>query len=69
MARSLADIRQRRLERYETCAAECEALARSATDRSKQTTYEHLAAHYRRLADGFRQAVAMHHTALVTLRR
>lgn len=61
-------MRQRWLERYETLAAECEAMARLATDQASQTTYGHLAVHYRRLAAGFRQAMAMHHAALAGMR-
>lgn len=68
MGRSIADVRQRRLEQYETSAAECEMLARLATDQSKQTAYERLAAHYRHIAAGFREALAMHHAALTRLR-
>jgi hypothetical protein len=42
-------------------------LARLATDRSKQTEYEHLGAHYRSLAAGFREALAMHGAVLAKL--
>lgn len=68
MGRSLIDIRQRRLEQYETSASECETLARLTVDRSKQTSYEQLAAHYRHIAAGYRRAVAVHHAALARLK-
>jgi hypothetical protein len=64
----MTDPRYRRLERYETWAAECRALARSASDRSKQRQYEHLAAHYDYLASSFREALAIHDAALAKLR-
>ena len=67
MCTSATDVRQKRLERYETSAAEWEMLARLATDRSLRTEYEHLAALYRSLAAGFRQALAMRKTALAKL--
>jgi hypothetical protein len=60
----MADVRQKRLERYETWAAECRVLARTTTDRSKQERYEHLAAHYEYLAASFREALEMHRAAL-----
>ncbi|HVX75047.1 MAG TPA: hypothetical protein VHB49_02900 [Bradyrhizobium sp.] len=63
----MADVRQKRLERYEAWAAECEILARVAADRSKQKQYEHLAAHYHYLAASFREALAMHSAALARL--
>ncbi len=63
----MADVRQKRLERYETWAAECEILARVVTDRSKQEQYEHLAAHYSYLAASFREALAIHSAALAKL--
>jgi hypothetical protein len=63
----MADVRQKRLERYEMWAAECEMLARVATDRSRQKQYEHLAVHYYYLATGFREALAMHSAALAKL--
>jgi hypothetical protein len=63
----MADVRQKRLERYETWAAECEVLARVVTDRSKQKQYEHLAAHYYYLAATFRKALSMHSAALAKL--
>lgn len=63
----MADGRQKRLERYETWAAECRVLARVMTDRAKQTQYERLAAHYEYLAASFRDALAVHHAALSKL--
>ena len=63
----MADVRQKRLERYETWATECEMLARAVTDRSKQEQYGELAAHYGHLATGFREALAMHSAALAKL--
>ena len=65
----MTDHQHKRLEQYETSAAECEMLARLATDRSKRTDYEHLAAHYRDLAMGFREALAMYDAAYVSLKR
>jgi hypothetical protein len=67
MCMSVTDVRLKRLERYDRSAAECEMLARQATDRSKQTEYEHLGAHYRSLAAGFREALAMHGAVLAKL--
>lgn len=63
----MADVRQKRLERYETWAAECKVLARIMTDRSKQGQYERLAAHYEYLAASFREALATHSAALSKL--
>lgn len=63
----MADVRQKRLERYEMWAAECEVLARVVTDCSKQRQYEHLAAHYHYLAASFREALAIHSAALAKL--
>jgi hypothetical protein len=63
----MADVRYKRLERYETWAVECEMLARVATDRLKQKQYERLAAHYHYLATSFREALAMHTAGLAKL--
>lgn len=63
----MPDVRYRRLERYETRAAECEMLAQVVTDRIKQQHYEHLAAHYHFLASSFRDVLAMHSAALAKL--
>jgi hypothetical protein len=67
MGTSATDLRQKRLERYETSAAECETLARLAIDHSPRTEYENLAALYRSLASGFRNALAIYSTALAKL--
>jgi hypothetical protein len=64
---STADVRHRRLERYEAYATEYEILARVATDRSQQKQYEHLAAHYRSLAISFREALTIYSVALAKL--
>ena len=63
----MADVRYKRLERYETWAAECEMLARVVTDSFKQKQYERLAAHYYYLAASFREALAMHTAGLAKL--
>jgi len=67
MCTSVADARQKRLERYDRSAADCEVLARLATDCSKQVEYEHLGARYRSLAAGLREALAIHSAALAKL--
>ncbi len=63
----MAEVRHKRLERYETWAVECRVLARVATDRAKQEQYERLADHYEYLATSFREALAMHRDALSKL--
>ena len=63
----MADVRYKRLERYETWAVECEMLARASTDRLKQKQYERLAVHYAYLATSFREALAIHATGLAKL--
>ncbi|HUN97538.1 MAG TPA: hypothetical protein VMU69_15080 [Bradyrhizobium sp.] len=63
----MTDVRRKRLEQYEAWAAECEILARIATDHATQEQYQHLAAHYRYLAASFRDALAMHSAALAKL--
>ena len=63
----MTDVRHQRLERYETWAAECKALARQMTDPSKQKRYEYLAAHYQHLAGSFREALAAYGSALAKL--
>jgi hypothetical protein len=64
----MADVRhKKRLEQYETWAAECKMLARAVTDHSKQKQYEYLSAHYSYLAASFRDALAMHGAALAKL--
>jgi hypothetical protein len=65
---SMADVRHRRLERYEAWANEYEVLARVATDRSQQKQYEQLAVHYRSLALSFREARAIYSAALEPFR-
>jgi len=42
----MADL-QANMEKYETAAAECDMIARLATDKAKRALYERLAAHYR----------------------
>jgi len=49
---------QDRLERFETLAAECELIAKLATDASKRELYLRLAVHYRELSDDMRRAIA-----------
>lgn len=63
----MTDVRRKRLEQYEARAAECEILARVATDHATRQQYEHLAAHYRYLAASFRDALALHSAALAKL--
>jgi hypothetical protein len=63
----MTDVRQKRLEEYETSAARCEMLAWQTTDRTKQLGYEQLAAHYRNLAASFREALAVYDAALAKL--
>ena len=63
----MADVRHKRLERYETWAAECRVLAGVMTDPARQEHYERLAAHYEYLAASFREALAMHKDALSKL--
>ncbi len=67
MCTRATDVRQKQLQQYETVAAECEMLARLATDRLVRTEYEHLAAHYRYLATRFGEALAMHSAAFAKL--
>jgi len=47
-----------RLERFETLTAECELIAKLATDSSKREFYLKLAEHYYELARETRRAVA-----------
>jgi hypothetical protein len=63
----MGDVRNNRLERYETWAVECELIARVIIDRSKQRQHEELAAHYSYLAASFREALAIHSAALAKL--
>ncbi len=47
-----------RLERFETLTAECELIAKLATDSTKREFYLRLAEQYRQLAADMRQAIA-----------
>ncbi|MBP0115598.1 MULTISPECIES: hypothetical protein [Bradyrhizobium] len=47
-----------RLERFETLTAECELIAKLATDSTKREFYLRLAEQYRQLAGDMRQAIA-----------
>jgi hypothetical protein len=47
-----------RLERFETLTAECELIAKLATDTAKREFYLKLADHYYQLADETRRAAA-----------
>lgn len=49
---------QNRLERFETLTAECELIARLATDSTKREFYLKLSEQYRQLAADMRQAIA-----------
>ena len=49
---------QDRLERFETLTAECELIARLATDSTKREFYLKLSEQYRQLALDMRQAIA-----------
>lgn len=47
-----------RLERFETLTAECELIAKLATDSNKREFYLKLGKQYRQLAVDMRQAIA-----------
>ena len=47
-----------KLERFETLAAECELIAKVATDGAKRELYLRLAVHYRELMADMRTAIA-----------
>jgi hypothetical protein len=47
-----------KLEQFETFAAECELIAKLATDKAKSELYSRLALHYRELAADMRKAIA-----------
>jgi hypothetical protein len=47
-----------KLERFETLTAECELIAKLATDGPKRELYLRLALHYGELADDIRKALA-----------
>ena len=49
---------QNRLERFETLTAECELIAKLATDSTKREFYLKLSEQYRQLAADMRQAIA-----------
>lgn len=49
---------QDRLERFETLTAECELIAKLATDSTKREFYLRLGEQYRQLAVDIRQAIA-----------
>jgi hypothetical protein len=49
---------QAKLERFETLTAECELIAKLATDRPKRELYLRLALHYGELVDDIRRALA-----------
>jgi hypothetical protein len=49
---------ENRLERFETLTAECELIARLATDSTKREFYLKLSERYRQLAVDMRQAIA-----------
>ena len=49
---------QDRLERFETLTAECELIAKLATDGTKREFYLRLGEQYRQLAVDIRQAIA-----------
>jgi hypothetical protein len=53
----MTQAQQRRIEEYETAAAESDMLAQLATDRSKRAMYAHLAGHFRDLAKDFRETL------------
>jgi hypothetical protein len=48
---------QNRLERFETLTAECELIAKLATDATKRELYLRLAVQYRDLAGDMRKAI------------
>ena len=52
----MADL-ECRLERFETLAAECELIAKLATDGTKRELYLRLALHYRELVTDMRTAM------------
>ena len=47
-----------RLDRFEALAADCELIAKLATDGAKRELYLRLALHYRELVAGMRKAIA-----------
>ena len=55
--RAMTDL-EWRLDRFETLAAECELIAKLATDGSKRELHLRLALHYRELVADMRKAIA-----------
>jgi hypothetical protein len=53
----MADL-EYRLERFEILAAECELIAKLATDEKKRELYFRLALHYRELVADMRTVIA-----------
>jgi plasmid stability protein len=49
---------QAKLEQFETLIAECELIAKLATDGAKRELYLRLASHYRELEADIRKAIA-----------
>jgi hypothetical protein len=49
---------QAKLEQFETLVAECEVIAKLATDGAKRELYLRLASHYRELEADIRKAIA-----------
>ncbi|WP_197033476.1 hypothetical protein [Bradyrhizobium sp. URHD0069] len=49
---------QAKLEQFEIDAAECELIAKLATDEAKRELHSRLALHYRQLAADLRKAIA-----------
>jgi hypothetical protein len=52
-----------KLERFETLAAECELIAKLATDGAKRELYLRLALHYRELAEDMHKVIATQRAA------
>jgi hypothetical protein len=50
---------ERRLDRFETLAADCELIGKLATDGAKRELYLRLALHYRELVADMRKAMAI----------
>jgi len=55
--RAITDL-ECRLDRFETLAAECELIAKLATDGAKRELYLRLALHYRELVADMHKAIA-----------
>ena len=55
--RAMTDL-ECRLDRFETLAAECELIAKLATDGAKRELYLRLALHYRELVADMRTAIS-----------